>query len=93
MNTAQFVTFLFFLFRSYDPMRKLRVCKQHEQAFAAAHHVWEVMTSMPRLREGWSRRTSDTEAGDRASQRVVWLCERIALSPARRQSQVKAGRW
>src|ERR1043165_9132228 len=44
MNTAQFVTFLFFLFRSYDPMRKLsRLQNSLEQALAAAHHVWEVM--------------------------------------------------
>ncbi|HEY2963328.1 MAG TPA: ABC transporter ATP-binding protein, partial [Pyrinomonadaceae bacterium] len=44
MNTAQFVTFLFFLFRSYDPMRKLsRLQNSMEQALAAAHHVWEVM--------------------------------------------------
>lgn len=44
MNTAQFLTFLFFLFRSYDPMRKLsRLQNSMEQALAAAHHVWEVM--------------------------------------------------
>ena len=44
MNTAQFVTFLFFLFRSYDPMRKLsRLQNSLEQALAAAQHVWEVM--------------------------------------------------
>ena len=44
MNTAQFVTFLFFLLRSYDPMRKLsRLQNSLEQALAAAHHVWEVM--------------------------------------------------
>ena len=44
MNTAQFITFLFFLFRSYDPMRKLsRLQNSMEQALAAAHHVWEVM--------------------------------------------------
>jgi ATP-binding cassette, subfamily B, bacterial MsbA len=44
MNGAQFVTFLFFLFRSYDPMRKLsRLQNSMEQALAAAHHVWEVM--------------------------------------------------
>jgi len=44
MNQAQFLTFLFFLFRSYDPMRKLsRLQNSMEQAFAAAHHVWEVM--------------------------------------------------
>ena len=44
MNTAQFLTFLFFLFRSYDPMRKLsRLHNSMEQALAAAHHVWEIM--------------------------------------------------
>jgi ATP-binding cassette, subfamily B, bacterial MsbA len=44
MNTAQFITFLFFLFRSYDPMRKLsRLQNSMEQALAAAQHVWEVM--------------------------------------------------
>jgi subfamily B ATP-binding cassette protein MsbA len=44
MNAAQFLTFLFFLFRSYDPMRKLsRLHNSMEQALAAAHHVWEIM--------------------------------------------------
>ncbi|HEX8888759.1 MAG TPA: ABC transporter transmembrane domain-containing protein [Pyrinomonadaceae bacterium] len=44
MNAAQFLTFLFFLFRSYDPMRKLsRLQNSMEQALAAARHVWEVM--------------------------------------------------
>jgi subfamily B ATP-binding cassette protein MsbA len=44
MNKAQFLTFLFFLFRSYDPMRKLsRLQNSMEQALAAAQHVWEVM--------------------------------------------------
>jgi len=44
MNTTQFLAFLFFLFRSYDPMRKLsRLQNSLEQARAAAHHVWEVM--------------------------------------------------
>jgi ATP-binding cassette, subfamily B, bacterial MsbA len=44
MNTAQFLTFLFFLLRSYDPMRKLsRLQNSMEQALAAAQHVWEVM--------------------------------------------------
>ncbi|CAN5812721.1 lipid A export permease/ATP-binding protein MsbA [soil metagenome] len=44
MNAAQFLTFLFFLFRSYDPMRKLsRLQNSMEQALGAAHHVWEVM--------------------------------------------------
>jgi ATP-binding cassette, subfamily B, bacterial MsbA len=44
MNTAQFLTFLFFLFRCYDPMRKLsRLQNSMEQGLAAAHHVWEIM--------------------------------------------------
>ena len=44
MNAAQFVTFIFFLFRSYDPMRKLsRLQNAMEQALGAAQHVWEVM--------------------------------------------------
>jgi subfamily B ATP-binding cassette protein MsbA len=44
MNAAQFLTFLFFLFRSYDPMRKLsRLHNSMAQALAAAHHVWEVL--------------------------------------------------
>jgi subfamily B ATP-binding cassette protein MsbA len=43
MNEAQFLTFLFFLFRSYDPMRKLsRLQNSMSQALAAARHVWEV---------------------------------------------------
>jgi subfamily B ATP-binding cassette protein MsbA len=44
MSTAQFLTFLFFLFSSYDPMRKLsRLQNAMEVALAAARHVWEVM--------------------------------------------------
>jgi ATP-binding cassette, subfamily B, bacterial MsbA len=44
MDTAQFLAFMLFLFRSYDPMRKLsRLQNAMEQALAAAHHVWEVM--------------------------------------------------
>ena len=44
MDAAQFLAFLFFLFRSYDPMRKLsRLQNSMEQALAAAQHVWEVM--------------------------------------------------
>ncbi|HEX6622454.1 MAG TPA: ABC transporter ATP-binding protein [Pyrinomonadaceae bacterium] len=44
MTSAQFVTFLFFLFSSYDPMRKLsRLHNGMEQALAAVRHVWEVM--------------------------------------------------
>ena len=52
MNTAQFVTFLFFLLRSYDPMRKLsRLQNSMEQAFAAAQHVWEVMDEHATIKE------------------------------------------
>ena len=44
MESSQFFAFLFFLFRCYDPMRKLsRLQNSLEQAFAAAQHVWEVM--------------------------------------------------
>ncbi|MEP6706980.1 MAG: ABC transporter transmembrane domain-containing protein [Pyrinomonadaceae bacterium] len=44
MNAAQFLTFLFFLIRSYDPIRKLSsLHNAMEQALAAAHHVWEVI--------------------------------------------------
>jgi subfamily B ATP-binding cassette protein MsbA len=44
MDPAQFFTFLFFLFRSYDPMRK--ISRQHNEitkAFAAAKDVWLVL--------------------------------------------------
>jgi subfamily B ATP-binding cassette protein MsbA len=52
MNTAQFITFLLFLFRSYDPMRKLsRLQNSMEQALAAAHHVWEVMDEHAAIKE------------------------------------------
>jgi subfamily B ATP-binding cassette protein MsbA len=52
MRTAQFLAFLFFLFRSYDPMRKLsRLQNSMEQALAAAHHVWEVMDEHATIRE------------------------------------------
>jgi subfamily B ATP-binding cassette protein MsbA len=52
LNAAQFVTFLFFLFRSYDPMRKLsRLQNSMEQALAAAHHVWEVMDEHATIEE------------------------------------------
>jgi subfamily B ATP-binding cassette protein MsbA len=44
MNAQQFITFLIFLFSSYDPMRKLsRLQNSMEQALAAAKHVWEVV--------------------------------------------------
>src|SRR5262249_52457999 len=52
MNTAQFLTFIFFLFRSYDPMRKLsRLQNSMSQALAAAHHVWEVMDESAEIPE------------------------------------------
>jgi len=44
MDAPQFFTFLFFLFRSYDPMRK--ISRQHNElskAFAAAKDVWDVL--------------------------------------------------
>lgn len=52
MANSQFFTFLFFLFRSYDPMRKLsRLQNSMEQALAAAHHVWEVMDEHAAIKE------------------------------------------
>ncbi|MEZ5425655.1 MAG: ABC transporter transmembrane domain-containing protein [Pyrinomonadaceae bacterium] len=44
MEAPQFFTFLFFLFKSYDPMRK--ISRQHNEiskAFAAARDVWDVL--------------------------------------------------
>jgi len=52
MNAAQFFTFIIFLFRSYDPMRKLsRLQNSMEQALAAARHVWEVMDEQDEIPE------------------------------------------
>lgn len=52
MNASQFLTFLFFLFSSYAPMRKLsRLHNSMEQALAAARHVWEVMDERSELPE------------------------------------------
>jgi subfamily B ATP-binding cassette protein MsbA len=52
MNAATFLAFLLFLFRSYDPMRKLsRLHNAMEQALAAAHHVWEIMDEHAELPE------------------------------------------
>jgi subfamily B ATP-binding cassette protein MsbA len=52
MNAAQFLAFLFVLFSSYDPMRKLsRLQNSMEQALAAAHHVWEIMDEHAELVE------------------------------------------
>ena len=44
IDAAQFFTFLFFLFRSYDPMRK--ISRQHNEiskAFAATRDVWGIL--------------------------------------------------
>lgn len=49
---AEFFTFLFFLFRSYDPIRKLS--RQHNElskAFAAARDVWNVLDENERIPE------------------------------------------
>ncbi|HEY5838396.1 MAG TPA: ATP-binding cassette domain-containing protein, partial [Pyrinomonadaceae bacterium] len=44
--------FLFFLFRSYDPMRKLsRLQNSLSQALAAARHVWEVLDERSEIPE------------------------------------------
>jgi subfamily B ATP-binding cassette protein MsbA len=52
MNASQFITFLFFLFRSYDPMRKLsRLQNSLSQALAAARHVWEVLDDRSEIPE------------------------------------------
>ena len=52
MEAAQFFAFLFFLFRSYDPMRK--ISRQHNEitkAFAAARDVWDVLDASDALPE------------------------------------------
>ena len=52
MEAAQFFTFLAFLFRSYDPMRKLsRQHNQIVQALAAAKDVWDVLDENDALLE------------------------------------------
>jgi subfamily B ATP-binding cassette protein MsbA len=52
MDTAQFLAFLFFLFSSYDPMRKLsRLQNAMEIALAAARHIWEVLDERSELPE------------------------------------------
>lgn len=52
MEAAQFFEFLFFLFRSYDPMRKLsRQQNQIVQALAAAKDVWDVLDENDALPE------------------------------------------
>lgn len=52
IDPAQFFAFLFFLFRSYDPMRK--ISRQHNEitkAFAAARDVWKILDEDDRLPE------------------------------------------
>src|SRR3977135_83145 len=52
MNAAQFLAVIIFLFRSYDPMRKLsRLHNAMEQALAAAQPVWEVMDEDAKIPE------------------------------------------
>ena len=52
LDPSQFFTFLFFLFRSYDPMRK--ISRQHNEitkAFAAARDVWNILDENDTLPE------------------------------------------
>lgn len=52
MDASQFFTFLLFLFRSYDPMRK--ISRQHNEltkAFAAARDVWSILDENETLPE------------------------------------------
>jgi len=52
MEASQFLAFLIFLFRSYDPMRK--ISRQHNEltkAFAAARDVWDVLDQTEALPE------------------------------------------
>jgi subfamily B ATP-binding cassette protein MsbA len=52
MEASQFLAFLYFLFSSYDPMRKLsRLQNAMEIALAAARHVWEVLDEHGELPE------------------------------------------
>ncbi|MEO6051199.1 MAG: ABC transporter ATP-binding protein, partial [Pyrinomonadaceae bacterium] len=52
MDPSQFFTFLFFLLKSYDPMRK--ISRQHNEitkAFAAARDVWNILDENETLPE------------------------------------------
>ena len=52
MDPSQFFTFLFFLLKSYDPMRK--ISRQHNEitkAFAAARDVWNILDENDTLAE------------------------------------------
>ena len=74
LTTAQFLAFIVFLFRSYDPMRKLsRLQNSLEQALAAAQHVWEVMDEHATIKEKKDARAVAVETRDRAAQRLVRL--------------------
>ncbi|GIU81885.1 MAG: ATP-binding cassette domain-containing protein [Acidobacteria bacterium] len=52
MEASQFFTFLFFLFRSYDPVRK--ISRQHNElnkAFAATRDIWNILDHSETLPE------------------------------------------
>jgi subfamily B ATP-binding cassette protein MsbA len=52
MEASQFFTFLFFLFRSYDPVRK--ISRQHNElnkAFAATRDIWNILDHCETLPE------------------------------------------
>ncbi|MGI8849596.1 MAG: ABC transporter ATP-binding protein [Pyrinomonadaceae bacterium] len=52
MQPEQFFTFLFALFKSYDPLRKIsRQHNQLTQAFAAAKDVWDILDDNESLAE------------------------------------------
>jgi ATP-binding cassette, subfamily B, bacterial MsbA len=52
MESAQFFAFLFFLLRSYDPMRKIsRLHNEINKAFAATRDIWDVMDENEALPE------------------------------------------
>jgi subfamily B ATP-binding cassette protein MsbA len=52
MEASQFFAFLFFLLRSYDPMRKIsRLHNEINKAFAATRDIWDVMDENDALPE------------------------------------------
>ncbi|HYP49579.1 MAG TPA: ABC transporter transmembrane domain-containing protein, partial [Pyrinomonadaceae bacterium] len=52
MEASQFFTFLFFLLRSYDPMRKIsRLHNDLNKAFAATRDIWDVLDENDSLPE------------------------------------------
>ena len=52
INMAEFLTFIYLLARSYDPMRKLsRLHNSFSQGLAAAQHVWEVMDEHAEIKD------------------------------------------